>query len=158
MLRSRLDELDAQLGELQERYAENARQRGLREKEIEAQESQRREPWLQREERHRERAMDRAGQRKEQRRRDLLQRTADVDSGMQEIARTYETTVGRPDCPLYPPDCCFLPACESFIRSVRNQMASTLGEAVRLYEESLFRDQVLKNQQMQLASLMGVQE
>ena len=102
--------------------------------------------------------MDRAGQRKEQRRRDLLQRIADVDSGMQEIARTYETTVGRPDCPLNPPDCCYLPACESVIRSVRNQMASTVGEAVRLYEESLFRDQVLKNQQMQLASLMGVQE
>ncbi|MBM6998897.1 hypothetical protein I3I95_01935 [bacterium] len=98
-----------------------------------------------------------ASQPRELRERERRAEIARLTARMQDIYRTYCSTVGKPDDPLYPPDYCTLPACEHFIRSVRNQMATTVGEAVRIYEESLYRDQVLGNQQRQVAELAHMQ-
>lgn len=77
----------------------------------------------------------------------------DVDS--QIAAAEYECQILREkvaqmDLSWYPPDYMFSDASKSFYKSIRNGICQTLGEAVKYYEEQLYRNQVLANQQKQI--------
>lgn len=54
------------------------------------------------------------------------------------------------DLSWYPPDYYCSDAANFFYKAVNNGMCESLGEAVRLYEETLFKNQVLVNQQKQI--------
>lgn len=58
--------------------------------------------------------------------------------------------VSQMDMSWYPPDYCFSAASAFFYKAINNGMCETLGEAVKLYEEQRYRDQVLANQQKQI--------
>lgn len=58
--------------------------------------------------------------------------------------------VSQIDMSWYPPDYCFSTASAFFYKAINNGMCETLGEAVKLYEEQRYRDQVLANQQKQI--------
>lgn len=53
----------------------------------------------------------------------------------------------------YPPDYCDLASVQFFIDAFRNYKADTIGEAVRLYDESQYRQSVLAAQAQQSAQL-----
>lgn len=58
--------------------------------------------------------------------------------------------VSQMDMSWYPPYYCFSAASAFFYKAIINGMCETLGEAVKLYEEQRYRDQVLANQQKQI--------
>lgn len=59
--------------------------------------------------------------------------------------------VSQLDMSWYPPDYCCSDAANFFYKAINNNMCGTLGEAVVLYEQKLFQDQVLANQQKQIS-------
>lgn len=59
--------------------------------------------------------------------------------------------ISQLDMSWYPPDYCCSDAANFFYKAINNGMCGTLGEAVVLYEQKLFQDQVLKNQQKQIS-------
>ena len=58
--------------------------------------------------------------------------------------------ISQMDMSWYPPDYCYSVASAFFYKAINNGMCETLGEAVRLYDEKQYRDQVLANQQQQI--------
>ena len=58
--------------------------------------------------------------------------------------------IARLDMSWYPPHYCCADASAFFYKALINGMCETLGEAAVLYEEHLFRNQVLANQQKQI--------
>lgn len=58
--------------------------------------------------------------------------------------------ISQLDMSWYPPDYYCSDAAIFFYKAVNNGMCESLGEAARLYEEKLFRNQVLANQQQQI--------
>lgn len=58
--------------------------------------------------------------------------------------------ISQLDMSWYPPDYYCSDAAIFFYKAVNNGMCESLGEAARMYEEKLFRNQVLANQQQQI--------
>lgn len=69
----------------------------------------------------------------------------------QQKCNAIRQQISQMDMSWYPPDYCYSDASTFFYKAVNNDMCETLGEAVKLYREELFRDQVLANQQQQIS-------
>lgn len=59
--------------------------------------------------------------------------------------------ISQIDLSWYPPDFLFSDAAKYFHMAIRNQMCDKLGEAVKLYNEQLFRNEHLSNQRKQIS-------
>lgn len=78
---------------------------------------------------------------------------ADVDRQIaiaQQKCNMIRQQISQMDMSWYPPDYCYSDASAFFYKAINNGMCETLGEAVRLYDEKQYRDQVLANQQEQI--------
>lgn len=58
--------------------------------------------------------------------------------------------ISQLDMSWYPPSYCYSDAAIFFHKAINNEMCGSLGKAAKLYEEALYRDQVLANQKQQI--------
>ena len=68
----------------------------------------------------------------------------------QEKCDMVRQKISQLDMSWYPPDYFCSDASSFFYKAVNNGMCETLGEAVKLYDEKLYRDQTLANQKEQI--------
>lgn len=70
--------------------------------------------------------------------------------GIQQRCNAIRQQLSKIDMSWYPPDYYCSDAALFFHKAIRNGMCESLGEAVVLYEDKLYKDQVLANQQKQI--------